>query len=421
MLFSFGTLFGNSALANKLSDLEEQEKELEQKDTEVDQQLDSAELEIQEIEGKVDSMNAELQALDNEIYQTEIDITAKDQEIKEKDAEITNLTSEIEVLADKIQKRDALLADRVRALQSTGGTVSYLDVLLGASSFTDFIGRVSAVTKILDADKSILEEHKKDKETLQSNKEKLEIEKTEIEKLKSDLESKKGNLEQQKSEKDKIMVALRAEMEAKEEYFLDLQEEQELIAAQKAAIQKAKEREKQRIEEEKRRAEEAAKKAAEQAAQNGGGNAGNAAPPAVAPSGGGKFIRPASGRITSEFTNRIHPIYGYYERHNGIDMANSTGTPVYASAGGTVIKSGYNPSFGNVIFISHYMDGKVYTTVYAHLSKLRVSFGEEVQQGQLIGDIGSTGDSTGPHLHFQIHEGEYSSSTAVNPRKYVNF
>lgn len=124
------------------------------------------------------------------------------------------------------------------------------------------------------------------------------------------------------------------------------------------------------------------------------------------------FIKPTSGRISSPFGYRTHPVTGSYTLHSGIDIAASSGTTVVASRNGKVVSAGYSGSYGNLIVISH---GNGIETAYAHLSSINVRVGESVSQGQLIGKVGSTGRSTGPHLHFEVR----INGTAVNPSKYI--
>ncbi|MGH2416169.1 MAG: M23 family metallopeptidase, partial [Microcystaceae cyanobacterium] len=127
----------------------------------------------------------------------------------------------------------------------------------------------------------------------------------------------------------------------------------------------------------------------------------------------GKFIKPVfNAPITSEFGWRIHPIKGTRKHHDGVDFGAPLGTPVRAADGGKVIFTGWMGGYGNTIDIQH-CDGT--KTRYAHLSKILTRQGKSLSQGQVIGNVGSTGFSTGPHLHFEVHVGD----GAVNPRKYL--
>lgn len=132
------------------------------------------------------------------------------------------------------------------------------------------------------------------------------------------------------------------------------------------------------------------------------------------------FINPAQGRFTSDFGWR--DIGSGQEFHKGVDIANTTGTDIKASQGGQVIYSSAMGGYGKVVIINHTIKDKVYATVYAHLSLSNVLVGQTVKQGQSIAKMGSTGRSTGSHLHFEIHDGVWNGarSNAVDPAKYID-
>lgn len=137
----------------------------------------------------------------------------------------------------------------------------------------------------------------------------------------------------------------------------------------------------------------------------------------------GKWISPAKGTKSSNFGWRMHPIDKVLKQHRGIDIANVIGTPVYAAGGGVVTEARNLSGYGNAIMITHVVDGEVLTTVYGHLDSIGVRKGDRVDGGQEIGKMGNTGNSTGPHLHFEMHEGTYTASgpSAVNPLRYVSY
>jgi len=135
------------------------------------------------------------------------------------------------------------------------------------------------------------------------------------------------------------------------------------------------------------------------------------------------FSRPASGPITQGYGG-ASGVYGY-TFHNGIDIGAPTGTPVYASAGGTVITSRYYGAYGNHVMMKHTVNGVSYTTVYAHLNSRSVYVGQTIAKGTKIGTIGATGNAFGAHLHFEMHRGSYVYSgtyaaNSVNPLNYFN-
>jgi len=397
---------GPLAEASKITELEEKKNEVQDKKQGIQSELEKARSELNSIKNEQERLIAEINLIDAEIGKTNAMIAEKNKEIDNTKKQIEKLQAEIKELEERIKKRNELLKDRARSLQESGGTISYIDVLLGAKSFSDFIDRVNTVTTIMEADKEIINEHMADQELLENSKKEVETELVHLESMKEELEAAKKSLSDQRVEKDTLIAELREKEQHAHEHVMSIEEEQKLLKAQEAAIQKAIELEKQRLAELERQKQE-----------NGGG--GGSAPP---PSSSGSFMRPANGIVTSGFGPR------WGRNHNGIDIANVTGTPIYASASGTVIQvqtgcqvgvpscGGY---FGNHVFLLHNVNGQFFTTVYAHLNSVHVSNGQQVVKGQQIGTMGSTGDSTGPHLHFEIHPGGFKNP--VNPRNYINF
>ncbi|MER2089475.1 MAG: peptidoglycan DD-metalloendopeptidase family protein, partial [Sporosarcina sp.] len=350
-------------------------------------------------------------------------------------AEINKTTGEIDALrisiADlekKIEERDVVLRDRVRAMQVKGGQVNYLDVLLGANSFADFIDRFSAVTSLMDADRSIMEQQAQDIEQLEKEKALVETKLAEQVASKEKLQNLKDSLLSQKKNKNKLIDQLEAEQKKlaneKSQLEADLHDTHEVSAELAGKISA----EQNRLAEIARQAEiarkaEAKRKAAAAANKGNGGGGSGSSSSYIPPVSNGTWTKPASGTYTSSFGWRTHPIYGTKRQHRGADIANSTGTPVVAAGDGIVSHAGPMGTYGNVIMITHSVNGQIFTTVYAHLSSIGVSAGQSVGKGQFIGKIGSTGASTGPHLHFEMHIGNWSASgpSAVNPLRYVSF
>jgi murein DD-endopeptidase MepM/ murein hydrolase activator NlpD len=288
--------------------------------------------------------------------------------------------------------------------------VSYIDVLMGSQNFSDFIDRASAVATIMQADQDILKQHEADKKSLEENQAKLEEELASVQTILADLDKMKIQLNAQRAEKDQLLASLEHQEEEIHEHKMELQEEAQLLAAQSAALQKA------IALEQKRQEEEAAAAAATAAANNNAGssNGGGGSTPAqpTAPVTSGAFTLPANGTFTSGFGVRGGGM------HYGVDIANSAaGVPIWAAADGVVIQSYYSSSYGNVVFIAHSVNGQTYTTVSAHMETRYVSSGAVVKKGQTIGIMGNTGDSSGKHLHFELHRGEWngSKSNAINP------
>lgn len=410
----FGSVLVSPVKANTIQNLQEEKSQIQEEKSEVESQLQDAEKKLSENQAQQDSVQAQIKEIDMKVTDTENKISEKNVEIENTKAEIETLKAEIVVLEERIAKRNELLKDRARNFQENGSMVSYIDVLMGAKSFSDFIDRMSAVATIVEADQDILREHQADKEELEAKKKEVEDKLAGLETMLADLEGMKQSLESQKAEKDKLMATLQQEETELHNHQMALAEEQSILANQAAAMQKAIQMEQER--QAKAAAEAAAAAAAAAAANNssGGGSTESSSggstvsAPAVS---GGSFTRPSAGYLSSGFGVR------WGKLHAGVDLAAKGTVPVVSAADGVVIRSYYSSSYGNAIFIAHSINGQTYTTVYAHLSSRAVGEGQVVSKGQFIGNMGNTGDSYGQHLHFELHRGGWnaSKSNAVNP------
>ncbi|MFB5085839.1 peptidoglycan DD-metalloendopeptidase family protein [Psychrobacillus sp. PGGUH221] len=411
---------GPSALANSLNDLKGQQKELEQKKESINSNIKETEGIINQNESKIDQIMAQIQALDTEILDTEKNISNVLNEIKLTTDEIEKLKASIVELERKIEERDKLLKERIRAVQVSGGSVSYLDVLLGANSFVDFIDRFSAVNTLMEADRTILKEQADDKKQLEEERASLEKKLEEQEESKNKLVNLKASLDKQKASKGTLVDQLEAEQSKLLEQKQVMETEYEEISELSADVQNKIVAEQKRIAEIARKAaEEKKRKAAEERKRQQSASGSSVAIPEVS---SGEWTKPTSGRFTSGYGYRMHPIYGKGKMHYGVDLANSTGTPVVSAADGVVSYASPLSTYGNLIMVTHSIDGQIYTSLYAHLSSIKVSVGQEVSKGQLIGGMGATGNVTGTHLHFEIHKGNWEGMTAnsVNPLRYIS-
>ena len=204
---------------------------------------------------------------------------------------------------------------------------------------------------------------------------------------------------------DKQRAAAKARTDARAE-IRNLERERETITAQLREIAR------KRAAEERRRAAEERRRAAERAEQDEA----PAPAPRQAPSGGGLFGRPVNGPVTSPFGYRYHPILHYWRLHDGMDFGAGCGTPLYAGRSGQIVGAYYGSGYGNRVIIDHgWLDGASISTSYNHMTSFRVASGQQVSRGQLIGYSGTTGMSTGCHLHFMV----YRNGTPVNPANYL--
>lgn len=317
--------------------------------------------------------------------------------------------------------------ERVRVMEEDG-KVSYLQILFNAASFTDFLDRLDMIKEIAESDQLAIANLEKAREDVAQAQEQLQSEKEALSSAKEQLAQQELQLEEKREEANSLISNLGFEAEGyQDEYSVyESQEEQlraeilEMVAqydAMKAEYDEALAEENAAIarEEEEKRQREAAAAAAAASSKVSSTTSdaqyySNYSTDAVKESG---FLTPLSSYVvTCAFGPRIHPITGSYGNHTGVDLAANSGTNIYASKSGTVIVAAVSSAYGNYVVISH---GSGQATLYAHMSSMAVSSGDYVAQGQLIGYVGSTGWSTGPHLHFEvIIDGEY-----VNPMNYI--
>ena len=338
---------------------------------------------------------------------------------------------------DKAQRRlntlNELYKERIRAMEE-GGELSYWSVLFNANSFSDLLDRLNMIGEIASADRRRLKEMEEAAKEVADAQAVLTAEKAELEKTKAELLETQKVLDAKNAEADKLLADLvkisedledlHNQFEKEEEDFLDqiaqkdkeyqdkLDEEASISASIQASIDASIEESRwiqasiQESIEESIRLEQALKPTT-----GGGGGTGNYGS-VDNPSGVLWMVPCKYSRVTSPFGYRYHPTTGEYSMHKGVDLAAPKGTPIYATRSGYVNVATYHATAGNYITINH-RDG--YTSVYMHMTHYVVSPGEEVKAGQLVGYVGSTGRSTGPHLHFGIHK----NGTYVNPMDYI--
>ncbi|MBH0157167.1 MAG: murein hydrolase activator EnvC family protein [Bacillota bacterium] len=355
--------------------------EIKEKKEENDKKRQGKLAEKNEIVTKKETISSEIKRLDLSIMDKTRELESKKEEIEEITKNIETLKKEIAIIEKRIEKRDKLLKERVSAMYEDGGATSYLEVVLGSKSFGDFLDRVIALNTIADQDRSIIEEHKADLNVLDIKKAKIENQLLTLEETKVELEKLMKVLDDQRNKKNIILSDLKNKEGEINSYILDLEEKNKLLDDQEKA----------------KKAEIARAKRESAMSQNN-----NSQPKSN--SGSGSFLFPTEGIITS----KTGPRWG--KEHAGLDIAKAGTVPVVAAANGTVLRSYYSSSYGNVVYLTHYINGQLYTTVYAHMKSRLVDSGETVTKGQQLGYQGNTGRSTGQHLHFELHQGEWNSS-----------
>ena len=376
------------------SSISSQKNELNQKIQETKDNLEEVNTQKEESQNKVNDLSNQIDSYESQINSLKSEIETKTNEVQEMQKKLDELEAERE-------KNQSLLDERLVTLYESG-EVSYLDMLLSSADLTEFISSYYMIETLTAADKELIQNLENDKKEIAETQEKVNASLNEIETKKSELETVQKQLSEAKNEEQTKVDELTEQshdLESDvEEYEKKMKELDAKEKAQEEALQKK---------------YEEAKKKAEQ------GNSSGSSYSSGSSSGSGSsvsskgFIRPVkSGSITATM------YYSSGKYHGAVDFGVSTGTPVYAAADGIVVTStwGGSDSYGYYIKIKHY--NGLYT-LYAHGSSLVASVGQEVKQGQLIMYSGNTGNSTGPHLHFEVRVSPGGYSNRVNPLNYL--
>ncbi len=363
-----------------------EKSELNKKIKETKESLNEVNSQKAESEDKVEDLTSQIKEYEKEINSLKSEIEQKNKEIKE-------MQKKLDELEEERQEKQDLLDERLITIYENGET-SYLDVLLSSADITDFISKYYMVETLTEADKELIEGLEADKKEIEETKNNLNESLKEVEDKKDEQEAIQKKLNKAKNQEEKKVEDLTAQSEDLEEDIEAYEKKmKELDAKEKAQ-------------------EEALKHKIEQAQKEHESNSSSGSSSSGSSSSSG-FIRPVkSGSITAKM------YYSSGKYHGAVDFGVSVGTPVYAAADGIVVTStwGGSDSYGYYIKIKHY--NGLYT-LYAHGSSLVVSVGQEVKQGQLIMYSGNTGNSTGPHLHFEVRVSPGGYSNRVNPLNYL--
>jgi murein DD-endopeptidase MepM/ murein hydrolase activator NlpD len=342
-------------------------------------QLSSALTDIKALKGELEKEKANLEnyvvALDNNLAEIQKKISELNGMIVEKEEEIRVTEGELEAAIQKQEEQYAAMKLRIQMMYEQNDNY-YLETILRAESFADLLNKLDYIQMVMDYDDQKLQEYILIRQYVEVCKEELNAEKEVLDEAKAGVEQEEASLAQLISDKETEIVAKQGDISNKEaaiaEYEAEIQAQNELIASLEAAV----------AAERKKLAEENAKKLTYD---------------------GGMFAFPAPSytRISDDYGNRIHPTLGVEKFHNGIDLAAPNGSPILAAYDGEVVAAAYSSSMGNYVMIDH---GDSLYTIYMHASALYVSKGDAVTKGQQIAAVGSTGRSTGPHLHFGVRK-----------------
>lgn len=382
----------SSEIQKEIEALKAEQKKNKDKMNSLKKQLAGNQTEINQLLEKKNVLEQEIFLLNEQSQNLSKQITAYNTLIADKQVELDAATARWEDLSQKYQ-------ERVRAMEENG-TVSYWAVLFQANSFSDLLDRLNMIEEIAAADQRRMKELQDAAKAVEEVKTSLETEKVDLEASKKELEENSKQLEASRKEADELLQSLieksKAYQDLIDEHEKVESETQQKLGAKEAAYDKAKEKEYR-----------------EWLAAQGQPSSGSAN---STTDGDGKvWLMPINyTQFSSPFGWRIHPIYGDTRFHSGVDLSAPTGTPIVASRAGVVTGTLYEAGGAGYYVVINHLDG--YVTKYLHMTHYIVSVGQTVKAGQVIGYCGSTGASTGPHLHFSV----YKNGTAVNPAQYIN-
>lgn len=345
--------------------------ELEQQLTDVQRQMEAQQNKVDKAQRQVDSVAAQLYAVQSELDSALGDYKSIQKQLKDTEEQIDVNEELIAKTERNLEIRSKVLNKRMRDIYENG-QISYVDVLLGAADFTDFATRVDILRRVLNQDVSLISKIKAERELVVQKRAELANDRANILVLQKAAEEKKALIQQRRNERQVVLDGAVYQRDIAEKAYRELQDTSKQIERM-IRIQSGKN----------------------------------------TPAGStGAMIWPASGPVTSPFGWRTHPIFGTQRYHSGIDIGADYGDTVSAADGGVVIFAGWMGGYGYAVIIDH---GNGISTLYAHNSELAVGEGQQVRKGQTISYIGSTGYSTGPHLHFEVRE----NGTPVNPGNYI--
>ena len=348
----------------------------------LEDQLADLQRQAEEQQAKTNEASAKVENVSERLRQIQEELRVATAEYKEVKGQLDSVEDKISDNTELLQKTEADLKVKNKKLQQRvrdiyiNGQISYVDVLFGAKDFTDLMTRMDVLKRIIKHDYDLIMKVKEEKATVENTRAQLEKDKAGAEVLVADAQAKKAKVEDKESEQQVLLDQAIYDRDTSERMY------EEIMAASQEVANMI------------RRSQ-----------MSSAGYSG-------APAGAGGMIWPISGPITSEFGWRTHPIFGTARFHSGLDIGGDYGMPIYAAASGTVIYAGWISGYGNAVIIDH---GGGVTTLYGHNDSLNVSEGENVAQGQVIAMCGSTGNSTGPHCHFEVRE----NGEPVSPYGYL--
>ena len=391
---------------------DEEIQQLESEKAAYDEAAEKARAAAELIQGKIDSVSEFKRQLDADAAEATAVYEERQAALNETISRIDENENKLVEVTAELNAKHGVLENRVRDIY-INGQISYLDVLFGAQDFGDFLTRMDLLKRVMSRDAELVAEVLQYKNEIVEVGKQLEADRRIQEELAAKAEAAK-DVQLEKVAKQQALIDL---MQNDKDVY-DRQYDEMIASSNEVArlIQESKYRAEAEAEAQRRQAEAEAQRQAAAEAGNlvviDEGDGGNGDDYVMPPTGGGGMIWPLSGPITSEFGWRTHPIFGNARFHSGLDIGGDYGLPIHAAQSGVVIEAGWIGGYGNTVMIDH---GGGISTLYGHNESLAVSVGQHVNQGDVIAYCGSTGNSTGPHCHFEVRLG----GEPVSPWDYL--
>lgn len=363
-------------------------KEIEQDKKEFEKKTNQLQKDIEEIEASRENAMKYIEKLDKKSGELESELEDLKVQIQGAEAELVEYQKELSQAEAERQKQYTTMKSRIKYMYENGNQ-EYIEILFGATGMTDLLNRSEYVQKIADYDKTMFERYSEIQKKVQEKSQKKQLKLQELETLKNQTKSEKQTVKKLRANKKKKLKQMDQRIE---------QSQDEIDEYTRQAIEA--ENEVERLLQKKQ--DEIDKEMAAGSGDSGDHSKGLSWP-----------LRGGGGRLSSGFGHRSSPTAGASSNHKGIDLAIASGTPIIAAGSGSVVTATYSSSAGNYVMIAH---GNRLYTVYMHCSRLSVKVGDQVTKGQVIAYVGSTGISTGAHLHFGVSK----NGTYVNPLNYVS-
>ncbi len=324
-------------------------------------QIDKTQKNLKQIQSQQKDVEKQIKELDLKAENAALELDKVENDLKILNVNIEDTIADLEDAEAKLSEQEETFNQRIRVMYKNGN-VGYLEVLLSSGNIKDFLSRKDMIQEIAEYDKELIRFMKEQRDTIDEKKVQLEAQRASVEVTKSKLEARKRDLDTATRSKTDLMSKLEKDTKAFEKEYDKLNEYAKQIESQIVKLQR-----------------------------NTGAYS------------GGKMAWPVPGysRISSYYGYRIHPIFKVKKLHTGIDIPAPTGTPITSASDGIVIYTGWLGGYGNAVMVDH---GGGIVTLYGHNSSITVSEGDNVKRGATIAKAGSTGNSTGPHLHFEVRK-----------------